>query len=533
MEWKLSGIDGRHFNLGVDDGEAFVRFDDAPDYENPHDYGGTNTYKISLNAVDNGTPPKGKRLSVNIRVRDVNEAPVAIGEIADIALGVDETATSTDFDGLFSDPDTRDTLVYSVVVDPPEVAMATLSDTTLTLTRDSGGEAVVTLSAHDRYTNSPDVLSAHISFGLSIAVPKPEVSSPDLTLSMSQGSSDTQMVRIVRPGEETRVTMSLGNVQLSLSALSENVTYQVMLDMDPANCDDGTAPGEEVHLCLTAQMFDENGGLLRNVVFDQPATLVFRLDRAFVDGAGGADILMELHAAGGLTLWTREAPGDGWREVSTSLSINDDGSATLVSDDLRHFSSFAVIVRREMLTRMNGQSEESSPTTVPQPQPTPTESPVPASPTPVSRQETAPSSTVPQPTPTAAAARAPARLPLSMQSPVPTPRAARTTRPSPTPTPQPVVRRPATPIPATPPPATLRLTPEPAPTIDPGVRLPVSMTNAVPPTDSAGGRQGQPAQEDEGGILGAIVWVLALIALAAVAAYFGNHYFQKLRQGRA
>ena len=101
------------------DDDGVLTFTQPPDYEDPADENGANTYSFSITAYDT-SPPSGQRpgrtfFSVRVTVADVNEPPefsaetasrtIAENTEAGVAIGAPVTAT---------DPDTGDTPAYTL-----------------------------------------------------------------------------------------------------------------------------------------------------------------------------------------------------------------------------------------------------------------------------------------------------------------------------------------------------------------------------------------------------------------------------------
>ena len=118
--WIISvepgGGDGDFFDI---DDDGVLTFTQPPDYEDPADENGDNTYSFTIMAYDT-TPPSGGRpgrtlFSVRVTVADVNEPPAFSVETASrtiaentttgVAIGAPVTAT---------DPDTGDTPAYTL-----------------------------------------------------------------------------------------------------------------------------------------------------------------------------------------------------------------------------------------------------------------------------------------------------------------------------------------------------------------------------------------------------------------------------------
>ncbi len=62
------------------DADGNLTFDTPPNYEQPADADGSNTYNVTVTATDNGTPPQTGSISFIVTVNDVNEAPIVTND---------------------------------------------------------------------------------------------------------------------------------------------------------------------------------------------------------------------------------------------------------------------------------------------------------------------------------------------------------------------------------------------------------------------------------------------------------------------
>jgi VCBS repeat-containing protein len=97
--------------------------------------------------------------TVTITVQGISEPPVALASLPNLFVLEDADSTQIDIAGLFSDPDTGDTLTYSVLVGNIAVLDASISGTTLTLDylENRFGHSKVTVRATDSSGLSTDV----------------------------------------------------------------------------------------------------------------------------------------------------------------------------------------------------------------------------------------------------------------------------------------------------------------------------------------------------------------------------------------
>ena len=94
-----------------------------------------------------------------------NRAPVAVGVLGPLTIGLDDPAAAVDVGGAFRDPD-GDALTYGAVSSAPSVAAVAAAGARLTVTALAEGTAVVTVTATD-----PGGLSASRSFTVTVGPP--------------------------------------------------------------------------------------------------------------------------------------------------------------------------------------------------------------------------------------------------------------------------------------------------------------------------------------------------------------------------
>ena len=118
--WIISvepgGGGGDFFDI---DDDGVLTFTQPPDYEDPADENGDNTYSFTIVAYDT-SPPSGRRpgrtsFSVRVTVADVNEPPEFSVETASRTIA-ENTTTGADIGApvTATDPDTGDTLTYTL-----------------------------------------------------------------------------------------------------------------------------------------------------------------------------------------------------------------------------------------------------------------------------------------------------------------------------------------------------------------------------------------------------------------------------------
>ena len=116
---------------------------------------------VTVTATDPGDLSATQTFDVTVVLG--NQAPVAVGEIADQGVAPGESAT-VDVSGNFSDPD-DDELIYMAASSDDDIATASVSGAEVTVTGVAAGSATVTVTATD-----PGDLSATQTFDVTVAV---------------------------------------------------------------------------------------------------------------------------------------------------------------------------------------------------------------------------------------------------------------------------------------------------------------------------------------------------------------------------
>ena len=116
---------------------------------------------VTVTAIDPGDLSATQTFDVTVALG--NQAPVAVGEIADQGVAPGESAT-VDVSGNFSDPD-DDELIYMAASSDDDIATASVSGAEVTVTGVAAGSATVTVTATD-----PGDLSATQTFDVTVAL---------------------------------------------------------------------------------------------------------------------------------------------------------------------------------------------------------------------------------------------------------------------------------------------------------------------------------------------------------------------------
>ena len=114
LTWSLQGADASDFTITTNaDGEGELTFRNVPDFEDPKGSLGTdrNVYIFEVKVRDNGSPRKEDTIGVDLRVTNVNEAPVIDNTQAGISKQENETFVVT---FTASDVDDSTTLTWSI-----------------------------------------------------------------------------------------------------------------------------------------------------------------------------------------------------------------------------------------------------------------------------------------------------------------------------------------------------------------------------------------------------------------------------------
>ena len=99
-------------------------------------------------------------------------------------------------------------------------------------------------------------------------------------------------------------------------------------------------------LCAIIDAWDAAGAEIVGFSLDAPSTLTIALSAEQVTGIGGDGRLGRLHEAGGLKVLT--GGGEEWTEQESTLTVGEDGSATL-SISITGFGGVAVAVDQAAL----------------------------------------------------------------------------------------------------------------------------------------------------------------------------------------
>ncbi len=121
----------------IDAASGLLSFRASPDYENPADAGGDNTYSVEITASDGKTPITQ---TITISVTNVNEAPYVSLALPDTTLSYRQAGTILTAPGAFSDPDIGDKLSYSAFLNSGTALPSWLSFDPTTGTLSSNGE---------------------------------------------------------------------------------------------------------------------------------------------------------------------------------------------------------------------------------------------------------------------------------------------------------------------------------------------------------------------------------------------------------
>ena len=109
LSYSISGTDSTLFTIDPSSGE--LKFNTAPDFENPSDAGKDNTYDLSITATD--SMAKQAHQSLTIAVNDLNDNSPSFDPASD-SLQVPENTSGTIYTAQANDLDTSDSLSYSL-----------------------------------------------------------------------------------------------------------------------------------------------------------------------------------------------------------------------------------------------------------------------------------------------------------------------------------------------------------------------------------------------------------------------------------
>ena len=141
------GADSVQFSIDSLSGE--LRFNTAPDFENPDAASGTNQYTVVVGASSgSGNRALTADQTITVTVTDGNDAPLAVGTIDPVTFAVGDEDQTVDISGKFSDPD-GDALTYSAQSADTTVAQVIVEDSIVTITPVEEGTTTVTVTALD------------------------------------------------------------------------------------------------------------------------------------------------------------------------------------------------------------------------------------------------------------------------------------------------------------------------------------------------------------------------------------------------
>ena len=175
ITYSLTGIDSAHFNLDSANGE--LSFQQAPDFETPHDHNQDNTYELEISASDATATTS---IELNVSITNVNDnQPIFTDSIPDpISLPENTSAATIIYTASATDPD-GDAITYSLAgVDSSHFSL------------DSSSGALSFQSALDH--EAPLDQDADNDYQLSITAADADFStSQDLTISVSDLNDQT------------------------------------------------------------------------------------------------------------------------------------------------------------------------------------------------------------------------------------------------------------------------------------------------------------------------------------------------------
>ena len=170
-------------------------------------------------------------------------------------------------------------------------------------------------------------------------------------------------------------SLSANGVTVNFPEFSRARTYQAMLSADHAACE--SASGMLI-ACFTMSIYTAEGEMEDDVRLISPAEIVISLDADTVAGLGGAPILLQAHALGGVALSVSDNPDDDWTSIPFSFEASSSG--VTVTANTRRFSSMALTVTADSLATAEMQLSIAlgTPTATPVPTATPEPTPEPA-----------------------------------------------------------------------------------------------------------------------------------------------------------
>ncbi len=177
---------------------------------------------------------------------------------------------------------------------------------------------------------------------------------------------------VVQPDEST--TLTNGNVSVTFPAISRARTFQAVLSVDDGPCSDLYI----LLACFRLDIYTAEGEPESDVRLIFPARITIALDSDTISDLGGASVLLQTHALGGLKfLVSNVGPGD-WRDIHFRFQhIEPDGSTT-VTATLRRLGGYgALTMDADILEMARAQLGVAVVTPTRTPMPTATRAPMP------------------------------------------------------------------------------------------------------------------------------------------------------------
>ena len=167
-----------------------------------------------------------------------------------------------------------------------------------------------------------------------------------------------------------RVTLTEGNVSVSLNLISRARTYQAMLSADDeAACPDAVS-------WFNMELFSAEGEPEKDPRLVSPAWITIDLDADTVSELGGAAALYQAYALGGVSLLSvsRHVEGDACSDSLFMLDVEGDGSASVYAETFRVSGDWTLSLDADAMALAKAQvsGEALMATPAPTPVPTPT-----------------------------------------------------------------------------------------------------------------------------------------------------------------
>lgn len=348
ITWSTAGDDGVLFSIR---GGA-LSFKASPDFEDPGDSNEDNAYAIKVQAID-GT--ERVSLDITINVTNVNEGPSVMGEASP---DYDEQGTGGVATYTGSDPE-EDSLNWSISgVDSGDFSII---GGVLSFGSRPNYEEPADSDSDNVYDVTVVVSDGTYSDSLDVSVTVEDIDEVPIT------SASTQTVALVRTSGSTTVTTPDDVASVTFPSGSRSSSYFARVDSDSSNCsaddnDETADPGDDnLHICLTVEIFDTWGTQESDVSLDQVASITMVLN---ADDLGGANIVEQAYAEDGFAIYTRGSTDDDWSSVDFSLMVDEDDVVNIVITGVTTISSFAVSTVDDVFEGLL--NPLATPTTLPQ-----------------------------------------------------------------------------------------------------------------------------------------------------------------------